>query len=100
MSHSLPMVFHTADLPLKDRVTAYKDDILGCCKPDEVAERFAKYVAQNVEAGGWQAVWRSTPTSSGHHQPFDIVVEVVEFVLTVPRHVSLDTPFGVGPSLG
>ena len=51
-------------------------DILGQCKPDEVSERVAKYVAQTVEVSGWQAVWRSTPKSSGHHDPFDVLVEV------------------------
>ena len=70
------MIFHTANLLFEDRVSAYKNDILGLCKPDEVPDRITKYVAQNVEASGWQAVWRSTPKSSGHHQPFDVLVEV------------------------
>ncbi|XP_020606708.1 SHC SH2 domain-binding protein 1 homolog B-like [Orbicella faveolata] len=72
----LPMIFQTADLVFEDRVSAYKNDILGLCKPHEVSERIAKYIAQNVEASGWQAVWRSTPKSSGQQQPFDVVVEV------------------------
>ena len=73
---SLPMIFHTADLPFDDRKCVY-DDILGSCKPDEVSDRIVKYVAQNVEASGWQAVWRSTPKASGHHQPFDLLVQVI-----------------------
>jgi len=72
----LPMIFQTADLVFEDRVSAYKNDILGLCKPHEVSERTGKYIAQNVEASGWQAVWRSTPKSSGLQQPFDVVVEV------------------------
>lgn len=72
----LPMIFQTADLVFEDRVSAYKNDILGLCKPHEVSERIGKYIAQNVEASGWQAVWRSTPKSSGLQQPFDVVVEV------------------------
>lgn len=72
----LPMIFQTADLSLEGRVTAYKNDILGLCKPREVSGRVAKYIAQNVEASGWQAIWRSTPKSSGHSHPFDVVVEV------------------------
>lgn len=75
-SSQLPMIFQTADLLFEDRVSAYKNDILCLCKPQEVSDRIAKYIAQNVEASGWQAVWRSTPKSSGHHQPFDVVVEV------------------------
>lgn len=70
------MIFQTADLVFEDRVSAYKNDILGLCKPHEVSERTGKYIAQNVEASGWQAVWRSTPKSSGLQQPFDVVVEV------------------------
>ena len=70
------MIFQTADLVFEDRVSAYKNDILGLCKPHEVSERIAKYIAQNVEASGWQAVWRSSPKSSGQQQPFDVVVEV------------------------
>ena len=78
MSRPLPMIFHTADLLFEDRVSAYKNDVLGLCKPNEVSDRIAKYVAQSVEASGWQAVWRSTPKSSGHHQPFDVLVEVIQ----------------------
>lgn len=90
MSRPLPMVFHTANLLFEDRVSAYKDDILGLCKPAEVSDRIAKYVAQNVEASGWQAVWRSTPNSSGHHQPFDVLVEVCEFTFDSLEYVLED----------
>lgn len=78
MSRPLPMIFHTSDLLFEDRVSAYKD-ILGLCKPAKVSEKIAKYVAQNVDESGWQAVWRSTPKSSGHHQPFDVLVEVTAY---------------------
>ena len=77
----LPMIFQTADLVFEDRVSAYKNDILGLCKPREVPERIAKYIAQNVDASGWQAVWRSTPKSSGQ-QPFDVVVEVNDLIFS------------------
>lgn len=52
----LPMIFQTADLVFEDRVSAYKNDILGLCKPHEVSERIGKYIAQNVEASA--AFWR------------------------------------------
>ena len=81
----LPMIFQTADLVFEDRVSAYKNDILGLCKPREVPERIAKYIAQNVDASGWQAVWRSTPKSSGQQQqqPFDVVVEVNDLIFSL-----------------
>lgn len=69
------MIFHTSNILFEDRLSAYKD-ILGQCRPDEVSDRVAKYVAQTVEVSGWQAVWRSTPKSSGRHEPFDVLVEV------------------------
>lgn len=83
MSGSLPMIFQTSDLPFEDRVSAYKNDILGLCKPDEVSETIAKYIAQNAEASGWQAVWRSTPKSSGHQQAFDVLVEVYNLIFSL-----------------
>lgn len=70
------MIFQTADLSVETRVAAYKNDILGLCKPREVPDRIAKYIGRNVEASGWNAVWRSTPKSSGQLHPFDVVVEV------------------------
>ena len=76
MSRPLPMIFDTSNLLFEDRMSAYKN-ILGICRPDELSDKIAKYVAQNVDSSGWQAVWRSTPNSSGHHQPFDVLVEVM-----------------------
>lgn len=76
MSRPLPMIFDTSNLLFEDRMSAYKN-ILGICRPDELSDKIAKYVAQNVDSSGWQAVWRSTPNSSGHHQPFDVLVEVL-----------------------
>ncbi|XP_015760406.1 PREDICTED: SHC SH2 domain-binding protein 1-like isoform X2 [Acropora digitifera] len=76
MSRPLPMIFDTSNILFEDRMSAYKN-ILGLCKPDEVSDKIAKYVAQNVNSSGWQAVWRSTPKSSGHNQPFDVLVEVL-----------------------
>lgn len=76
MSRPLPMIFDTSNILFEDRMSAYKN-ILGLCKPDEVSDKIAKYVAQNVNSSGWQAVWRSTPKSSGHNQPFDVLVEVM-----------------------
>ena len=78
-STKLPMIFQTADLSVETRVAAYKNDILGLCKPREVPDRIAKYIGRNVEASGWHAVWRSTPKSSGQLHPFDVVVEVSSF---------------------
>ena len=78
-STKLPMIFQTADLSVETRVAAYKNDILGLCKPREVPDKIAKYIGRNVEASGWNAVWRSTPKSSGQLHPFDVVVEVSSF---------------------
>ena len=76
MTHSMPMIFQTANLTYEDRFSVYWNVILETCKPDEVAARSAKYVAQNVCQCGWTAVWRSSPKSSGCEKPFDVVVEV------------------------
>lgn len=76
MSRPLPMIFDTSNLLFEDRMSAYKN-ILGLCKPDEVSDKIAKYVAQSVDSSGWQAVWRSTRKSSGHNQPVDVLVEVM-----------------------
>jgi len=54
-----------------------------------VSDKIAKYVAQNVNSSGWQAVWRSTPKSSGHNQPFDVLVEVGFISVYWPAHCSL-----------
>lgn len=90
----LPMIFQTADLVFEDRVSAYKNDILGLCKPHEVPERIAKYIAQNVDASGWQAVWRSTPKSSGQQQqPFDVVVEVNDLIFPLLNRRKLQSSF-------
>ena len=88
-STKLPMIFQTADLSFETRVAAYQNDILGLCKPREIPDRIAKYIGRNVEASGWQAVWRSTPKSSGQPHPFDVVVEASSFYVFVIRMLKM-----------
>ena len=76
MESSFPQIFQTEDLAYEDRFSVYWDEILQYCKPGEVRERVAKYVAQHVSASEWRAVWRSTPASNGTQNNCDIVVEV------------------------
>lgn len=76
MNPSFPQIFQTEDLKYEDRFSVYWNEILKYCKPGEVRERVAKYVAQHVSASEWTAVWRSTPASNGTQSNCDIVVEV------------------------
>ncbi|EDO37070.1 predicted protein [Nematostella vectensis] len=76
MSQTMPMIFQTDNLTYEDRFTVYKNHILGQCTARDVGDQIKKYIAQNVNGGVWQAIWRSSPTSNGTEQPFDVVVEV------------------------
>ncbi|XP_044146299.1 SHC SH2 domain-binding protein 1 homolog B-like [Bufo gargarizans] len=66
----LPDVFQTGNLLFYERFEAYKDYVLGDCKPLEVGEFIAEYLEQALLPCGWKAVW--------HTDIFQVLVEVTE----------------------
>ncbi|KAM8946003.1 SHC SH2 domain-binding protein 1 [Pelodytes ibericus] len=65
-----PDLFQTSNLLFYKRFEAYKDYLLGDCKPSEVKEFIAEYVENAIEPLGWKAVW--------HTDIFDVLVLVTD----------------------
>ncbi|KAG9474871.1 hypothetical protein GDO78_003371 [Eleutherodactylus coqui] len=63
-----PDLFQTSTLLFYERFEAYKDYLLGDCKPPEVREFIAEYLERALEPSGWKAVWRT--------DIFEVLVEV------------------------
>ncbi|XP_071973305.1 SHC SH2 domain-binding protein 1 isoform X1 [Engystomops pustulosus] len=65
-----PDLFQTSNLLFYERFEAYKDYLLGDCKPSEVMEFIAEYLERALEPSGWKAVWRT--------DIFEVLVEVTD----------------------
>ncbi|KAM4017839.1 SHC SH2 domain-binding protein 1 isoform 2-T2 [Anomaloglossus baeobatrachus] len=65
-----PDLFQTSNLLFYERFEAYKDYLLGDCKPSEVTEFIAEYLERALEPSGWKAVWRT--------DIFEVLVEVTD----------------------
>ncbi|XP_068113681.1 SHC SH2 domain-binding protein 1 isoform X2 [Hyperolius riggenbachi] len=65
-----PDLFQTSNLLFYERFEAYKDYLLGDCKPSEVTEFISEYLERALEPSGWKAVWRT--------DLFEALVEVVD----------------------
>ncbi|CAN2390127.1 SH2 domain binding [Pristimantis euphronides] len=65
-----PDLFQTRNLLFYERFEAYKDYLLGDCKPSEVTEFIAEYLERALEPSGWKAVWRT--------DIFEALVEVTD----------------------
>ncbi|XP_069595375.1 SHC SH2 domain-binding protein 1 isoform X1 [Ranitomeya imitator] len=65
-----PDLFQTSNLLFYERFEAYKDYLLGDCKPSEVTEFIAEYLERALEPSGWKALWRT--------DIFEVLVEVTE----------------------
>ncbi|XP_073515739.1 SHC SH2 domain-binding protein 1 [Phyllobates terribilis] len=67
-----PDLYQTSNLLFYERFEAYKDYLLGDCKPSEVTEFIADYLERALEPSGWKALWRT--------DIFVVLVEVTEVV--------------------
>ncbi|XP_075694535.1 SHC SH2 domain-binding protein 1 [Rhinoderma darwinii] len=63
-----PDLFQTSNLLFYERFEAYKDYLLGDCKPSEVTDFIAEYLERALEPSGWKAIWRT--------DIFEVLVEV------------------------
>ncbi|XP_066290298.1 SHC SH2 domain-binding protein 1 homolog A-like [Branchiostoma lanceolatum] len=73
---AFPDVYHVTNIDHQERIRVYTEDILGDCRPDQIAVRFAQYVLSHIEPAGWRAVWRSSSGTTETTGAFDVLVEV------------------------
>ncbi|XP_063802097.1 SHC SH2 domain-binding protein 1 [Pseudophryne corroboree] len=65
-----PDLFQTRNLLFYERFEAYKDYLLGDCKPSEVTEFISEYLEEALVPSGWKAVWRT--------DIFEVLLEVTD----------------------
>ncbi|XP_077983234.1 SHC SH2 domain-binding protein 1 homolog B-like [Glandiceps talaboti] len=89
----LPDVFATDGLSYENRYSAYYDQILSYRRPCEVSKGFKKFIEEEIEPVGWQAVWRSEQLDC------DILIQVNDVRATdFKADVKLVEPLQCNPS--
>ena len=79
---STPIILKNTVLTCGERLTVYRDSILGNCRATEVNDKMGDYVEKSVRKNGWTAWWNCPCTDSDSQDSLKVLVEVTNCTLT------------------